>query len=121
MSFVIPSLCKLLQYRFFDSASRSLSRTWFGAQNDRFCHFDRNEASMDPLDSLNLNETRRIIAEAIDKLPKNERMVMALYYYEELTMKEIGKAMGYTESRVSQLHTKAVLRLRAALQSYFDT
>jgi RNA polymerase sigma factor for flagellar operon FliA len=81
-----------------------------------------NQGGMDgdPLGSLNLNEVRMIIGKGIDKLPKNERMVVALYYYEELTMKEIGKAMGYTESRVSQLHTKAVLRLRTALQPYFD-
>jgi len=78
-----------------------------------------NEGSPDPLDALKLGEVRKIIASAIDKLPKNERMVVALYYYEELTMKEIGAAMGYTESRVSQLHTKAVLRLRSALQVYF--
>jgi RNA polymerase sigma factor for flagellar operon FliA len=75
----------------------------------------------DPVDSLNLGEVRSIIAKAIDRLPGNERMVVALYYYEELTMKEIGKAMGYTESRVSQLHTKAVLRLRTVLQPYFST
>jgi len=73
-----------------------------------------------PMDSLNLNEIKETIAKAIDKLPKNERTVMALYYYEELTMKEIGKVMGYTESRVSQLHTKAVIRLRNSLKGYFD-
>ena len=72
-----------------------------------------------PLDSLNLVELKNVIAEAIQKLPKNERMAVALYYYEELTMKEIGKIMGYTESRVSQLHTKAVIRLRNSLKSYF--
>ncbi len=72
-----------------------------------------------PLDSLNVAEIKDVIAKAIEKLPKNERMVVALYYYEELTMKEIGKIMGYTESRVSQLHTKAVIRLRNALKPYF--
>jgi len=75
---------------------------------------------IDPLDFLNLAEVKTIIAQAIEKLPKNERMVVALYYYEELTMKEIGEIMGYTESRVSQLHTKAVLRLRNSLKEYFD-
>ena len=76
-------------------------------------------AGIGPLDSLNLAEIRDVIAKAIEKLPKNERMVVSLYYYEELTMKEIGKIMGYTESRVSQLHTKAVIRLRNGLKSYF--
>ena len=75
---------------------------------------------IDPLDSLNLAEVKIIIAQAIEKLPKNECTVVALYYYEELTMKEIGETMGYTESRVSQLHTKAVLRLRNSLKEYFD-
>ena len=71
-------------------------------------------------ESLDLAEVKIVIAEAIDRLPKNERMVVALYYYEELTMKEIGQIMGYTESRVSQLHTKAVIRLRNGLKHYFD-
>ena len=62
---------------------------------------------------------KEVIAEAIDRLPKNERNVVALYYYEELTMKEIGGIMNYTESRVSQLHTKAVIRLRTNLKEYF--
>lgn len=73
-----------------------------------------------PLDSMKVAEIRDIIAGAIEKLPKNERMVVTLYYYEELTMKEVGKIMGYTESRVSQLHTKAVFRLRNSLKGYFD-
>lgn len=76
--------------------------------------------AMTPLDSLRLGEVRQVIAESVDRLPKNERTVVALYYYEELTMKEIGDVMGYTESRVSQLHTKAVIRLRSNLKSYFD-
>ena len=63
---------------------------------------------------------RAIIAKAIERLPKNERMAVTLYYYEELTMKEVGKVMGYTESRISQLHTKAVLRLRNSLRGYFE-
>ena len=50
------------------------------------------------------------------RLPEREKMVVALYYYENLTLREIGEVMGVTESRVSQLHTKAVLRLKAGLQ-----
>lgn len=73
-----------------------------------------------PLQFLNRAEITNIIAGAIDRLPKNERTAVSLYYYEELTMKEIGEIMGYTESRVSQLHTKAVLRLRSSLKGYFD-
>lgn len=73
-----------------------------------------------PLESLNHSEAVRIIAEAIERLPRNERTAVSLYYYEELTMKEIGDVMGYTESRVSQLHTKAVIRLRNSLKEYFE-
>jgi RNA polymerase sigma factor FliA len=73
-----------------------------------------------PSDSLDLTEIRDVIAGAIEKLPKKERTVVSLYYYEELTMKEIGNVMEYTESRISQLHTKAVLRLRGALRGYFE-
>jgi RNA polymerase sigma factor for flagellar operon FliA len=73
----------------------------------------------DPFQSVRFNEVKKVIAEAIERLPKNERTVMTLYYYEELTMKEIGNIMGYTESRVSQLHTKSVLRLRNSLRTYF--
>lgn len=75
--------------------------------------------SINPLDTLKLAEIKDIIARAIDNLPQNERIVVALYYYEELTMKEIGEIMGYTESRVSQLHTKSVIRLRNNLKDYF--
>ena len=54
------------------------------------------------------------VADAIARLPEREKLVVALYYYENLTLREIGEVLGVTESRVSQLHTKAVLRLRVA-------
>lgn len=77
------------------------------------------KGAINPLDTLKVAEIKDIIARAIDNLPQNERIVVALYYYEELTMKEIGEIMGYTESRVSQLHTKSVIRLRNSLKDYF--
>ena len=55
------------------------------------------------------------MADAIARLPEREKLVVALYYYENLTLREIGEVLGVTESRVSQLHTKAVLRLRSRL------
>ena len=73
------------------------------------------------LEALGLREVRDVIAEAIDNLPEKERTVVAMYYYEELTMKEVGEVMGYTESRISQLHTKALLRLKNRLRRYFET
>jgi RNA polymerase sigma factor for flagellar operon FliA len=60
-------------------------------------------------------EIRRVIVEAIQELPDKEQKILVLYYYEELTLKEIGEVLAVTESRVSQLHTKAILRLRAKL------
>ena len=56
------------------------------------------------------------LAEAIANLPDRERLVMTLYYYEEMTMREIGLALGVVESRVSQVHASAVVHLRAALR-----
>lgn len=63
-------------------------------------------------------EVRRLLIEAIEKLPQREREVIALYYYEELTLKEIGEVLNITESRVSQLHTKIILRLRGYLSKH---
>jgi RNA polymerase sigma factor for flagellar operon FliA len=71
----------------------------------------------DPVDIFESAEVKEILAGAIDRLPEREKTVVALYYYEGLTLKEIGTVLGVTESRVSQLHTKAVLRLRARLHA----
>jgi len=76
-------------------------------------------AGPDPAFSLDLAELRKVVATAIDALPENERTVVSLYYYEELTMKEVGQVMGYTESRISQLHSKAIARLRHKVRGYF--
>jgi RNA polymerase sigma factor for flagellar operon FliA len=65
---------------------------------------------------LNLKDVRDLIAGCIDELPKNERFVLSMYYFDELTMKEIGLVLGITESRVSQIHNKAVLRLKTRLR-----
>ena len=70
----------------------------------------------DPRAELAQTELREILGEAIARLPEREKLVVTLYYYEELTLREIGEVLGVTESRVSQLHTKAVLRLKSRLQ-----
>jgi RNA polymerase sigma factor FliA len=70
----------------------------------------------DPFQIFHKSEIQKILGAAIDMLPKKERLVVSLYYYDELTMKEIGKVLGVNESRVSQLHTKAVLKLRTKLR-----
>jgi RNA polymerase sigma factor for flagellar operon FliA len=69
----------------------------------------------DPQVLVGQSELRDRIADAIAALPEREKLVVALYYYEHLTLREIGEVLGVTESRVSQLHTKAVLRLRSKL------
>ena len=70
----------------------------------------------DPQTHMRLTELKTLIAEAIDSLPEKERLMVSLYYYEELTMKEIGEVLGITESRISQIHSKAVYRLRTKLK-----
>ena len=71
----------------------------------------------DPLFRCLKGEMKQRLADAIENLPEKERMVLTLYYYEELTMKEIGLTLGVVESRVSQIHSAAVVRLRVALAS----
>jgi len=70
----------------------------------------------DPSRALDVGDLKDRIAESIASLPEREKLVIALYYYENLTLREIGEVLGVTESRVSQLHTKAVLRLKSRLQ-----
>ncbi len=67
------------------------------------------------LDGLQKEDMQRIIAEAVASLPERERLVMALYYDEELNLREIGAVMGVSESRVSQIHSQAVIRLQARM------
>ncbi|MBN2467059.1 MAG: FliA/WhiG family RNA polymerase sigma factor [Deltaproteobacteria bacterium] len=80
-----------------------------------FGHFV-NDDNCDALTALKLKEMESALAEAIGKLAEKERAVITLYYWEELTMKEIGEVLGITESRVSQLHSQAVIHLRAKLK-----
>jgi RNA polymerase sigma factor for flagellar operon FliA len=80
----------------------------------------QDDNSQDALTVLGQEELRQVLAEAIDALPEKEKLVVTLYYHEELTMREIGQVMGYTESRISQIHTKSVVRLRGKLSRYFE-
>jgi RNA polymerase sigma factor for flagellar operon FliA len=79
-----------------------------------------DQAAPDPEALVDQSELRDRIADAIAALPEREKLVVALYYYENLTLREIGEVLGVTESRVSQLHTKAVLRLRSKLAGEFE-
>jgi RNA polymerase sigma factor for flagellar operon FliA len=76
----------------------------------------RDPGAPDPAHVVDTTELKDRIADSIARLPEREKLVVALYYYENLTLREIGEVLGVTESRVSQLHTKAVLRLRSKRQ-----
>ena len=75
---------------------------------------DRKAA--DPATSLEVRETRDLLAKAIERLGEREKIVLVLYYYEGMTLAEIGRVLGVTESRISQMHTAAMLRMRVTLQ-----
>ena len=79
-----------------------------------------DENAPDPAAALDQSDLRDRVADSISRLPEREKLVIALYYYENLTLREIGEVLGVTESRVSQLHTKAVLRLRSGLTETDD-
>lgn len=74
-----------------------------------------------PENYVEINEIKETLANAINKLPEKEKMVVSFYYYEELTLKEISAIMGVSESRISQLHTKAILRMRGKLSRLKST
>ncbi len=93
-----------------------------GSDGDQASLIDTLEdpKSTDPSSMLDLSEMKGRLAAAIDALPKREKIVIALYYYEGLTLREIGEVLGVTESRVSQLHTKAILRLKGRLRDEIE-
>lgn len=68
-----------------------------------------------PFNQLNIKSVKDVVAKAIEELPERQRLVLSLYYFEDLNLKEIGQVLRVTESRVSQLHAQAVTRLRAKL------
>jgi len=83
--------------------------------SENYINYCPDDGTNDPYVKFESNELTSLLAEAIDDLPEKERLVLSLYYYEEFTMKEIGTLLGVNESRVSQLHTKATLKLRSKL------
>ena len=91
---------------------RLLRRPGLPARHDR-----RRRAPPTPRRRSTTSEVKDRLTEAIASLPEREQLVVALYYYENLTLREIGEVLGVTESRVSQLHTKAVMRLKSGLQA----
>lgn len=83
---------------------------------EEYLRTDGSESSdMSPVESIELRELQDTLAQAIDRLPEKEKLVISLYYYEDLTLREISLIMHLTEARISQMHTKAVFRLRGYL------
>ena len=100
------------------TAVMSLNDLWHsGDDSDRISIAESVEspASLNPDTIVEKDEIKRVMLEALKELPEKEQRVLVLYYYEELTLREIGEVLEVTESRVSQLHTKAIIRLRAKL------
>ncbi len=93
----------------------SLDEGWDEGGDGTPRHPVRDPAEPDPFTHLAVKERRSILGRLIEGLPDQERIVLSLYYYDELTMKEIGRVLDISESRVSQIHAAAVLRLRARL------
>ncbi len=75
-----------------------------------------SDRAHDPVEAFEVDEMKHLLADAINRMPDRERLVLTLYYYEGLTLAEIGGVLGVTESRVCQIHTKAILQLRGRLQ-----
>ncbi len=72
-----------------------------------------------PFDELEKKDLKRVISQALAQLSPKEQLVISLYYYEELTLKEIAKVLDLTESRISQIHTGAIIKLRAKMRAYY--
>jgi RNA polymerase sigma factor FliA len=106
--------------RIANSSVVALDELWTlsDASGDQVSLLDTIEdpGAPDPAEEMDSSDTKDRLADAVARLPEREKLVIALYYYENLTLREIGEVMGVTESRVSQLHTKAVLRLKSGLQ-----
>jgi len=86
-----------------------------GEQKKRMLDLLEDHNSISASEIVEFNEVKDLLAKAISRLPDKEKMVVYLYYYEGLTLKEIGATISLSESRISQLHTKAILRLRGSL------
>lgn len=115
-------------YDMFDAAQdlELLSLDAYVDGQKNHCGSERSHKSLirgddDPVDHVMTQELKEVIANGIKALSEKEQIVVSLYYYDGLTLKEIGAVIGLTESRISQIHTKAVAKLRSRLRWYFET
>jgi RNA polymerase sigma factor FliA len=96
----------------------SLNDVWYNSDDSGNMSIGdsiESPSSMNPDTVVEREEIKKVIVQAINELPEKEKMVIVLYYHEDLTFKEIGQVLNVSESRISQLHTKANLRLRSKL------
>jgi RNA polymerase sigma factor for flagellar operon FliA len=103
----------LLSYDDISHFSKADKRALHGAG-------DAGAKSPTPFSEVNVAYIKRMISDAIRDLPEKQRLVLSLYYYEDLNLKEIGRVLDVTESRVSQLHTQAILKLKSKLRNHWD-
>lgn len=80
-----------------------------------------NRRSSNPFAAVNFKNAQNKIKEGIKQLPEKQRLVLSLYYFEDLNLKEIGQVLDVTESRVSQLHTQAIMKLKVKLKNFFES
>jgi RNA polymerase sigma factor for flagellar operon FliA len=101
----------------------SLDETWNGEDEEgnglKPMEVIEDSSSDDPVDLVEFEERKGLLAAAVRALPERERLIVTLYYYEGLTAKEISQILGVSQSRISQLHSKAIMRLRAHLSEEF--
>ena len=103
----------LLSYDDLSNLSNADKRSLHGAG-------ENNSKVPTPFSEVNVAHLKKLVAEAIEDLPEKQRLVLSLYYYEDLNLKEIGRVLEVTESRVSQLHSQAILKLKARLRNHWD-
>jgi RNA polymerase sigma factor for flagellar operon FliA len=121
---------KITQDEFFDLVSKAKSISLLNIDDSAiFNKGDKklmtnlleSSRSANPFHAVNYKNARDTIKEAIKSLPEKQRLVLSLYYYEDLNLKEIGQVLDVTESRVSQLHTQAIIRLRSKLKNLYES
>jgi RNA polymerase sigma factor for flagellar operon FliA len=102
----------LLSYDDLSNLSNADKRSLHGGEG--------NSKVPTPYSEVNVASLKKLVAESIEDLPEKQRLVLSLYYYEDLNLKEIGRVLDVTESRVSQLHSQAILKLKARLRNHWD-
>ncbi|WP_202708762.1 FliA/WhiG family RNA polymerase sigma factor [Sporosalibacterium faouarense] len=78
-------------------------------------YYSANQSQLTPEEKISKEEIKKILKETIDSLPEKEKMIISMYYFDELTYKEIGEVLDLSESRISQIHSKAILKMKGSL------